>query len=300
MLKRSRTSLVGATIGNYEIVDKLGEGGMGTVYLARHPQIGKRVAVKVLHEEFSANEDVVTRFFNEAKAVNEIGHPNIVDVIDFGVVEQERGPGLVYFIMEYLEGESLATTIGREGALAPDRAVRIARQVAAALAASHAKGIVHRDLKPDNIVMVRRAGTDETAKVLDFGIAKLTGGQSGSQRTRTGIVMGTPAYMSPEQCEGKADLDHRADVYALGVVLYEMLTGKPPFVGTGYGEVLLQHLTRQPAPITTRRSGVSIHLDAVVNHALRKDPQARFASMEAFDKALVDPVAFVTERGGVE
>src|SRR5262245_35210828 len=140
------SSLIGATIGNYRVVAKLGEGGMGSVYLAEHPLFGKKVALKVLHEEYASNNDVVTRFFNEAKAVNDIGHPNIVDIIDYGVVQQQHGPGFVYFIMEFLAGESLASLLAREAPLPPERALIIAQQVADALAASHTKGIIHRDL----------------------------------------------------------------------------------------------------------------------------------------------------------
>src|SRR5688572_21028231 len=150
-------SLIGATIGTYKVVAKLGEGGMGAVYLAEHPLIGKKVALKVLHEEYSANQEVITRFFNEAKAVNDIGHPNIVDIIDYGVVQTPGGVGFVYFIMEFLGGEALSTIIQREAPLPPERALHIAAQVADALAASHQKGIVHRDLKPDNIFLLQRA-----------------------------------------------------------------------------------------------------------------------------------------------
>src|SRR5688572_303669 len=202
-------SLIGATIGNYKVVAKLGEGGMGSVYLAEHPLIGKKVALKVLHEEYSANNEVVGRFFNEAKAVNDIGHPNIVDIIDYGVVQTPTGPGFVYFIMEFLAGDALSTLIQRESPVPPERALHIASQVADCLSASHAKGIIHRDLKPDNIFLIQRQREKDFVKVLDFGIAKLTNNDGKSSRTRTGIVMGTPAYMSPEQCEGRGNIDHR-------------------------------------------------------------------------------------------
>ncbi|HEY0194427.1 MAG TPA: serine/threonine-protein kinase, partial [Kofleriaceae bacterium] len=209
------------------MTEKLGEGGMGSVYLALHPHIGKKVALKVLHSELSNNQDVATRFFNEAKAVNDIGHPNIVDIVDFGIIQAGAGHDqLVYFIMEYLAGVTLSQLIRSEAPLPPERALTIGLQVADALSASHKCGIVHRDLKPDNIILIQRGRERDFVKLLDFGIAKLTGGDAmGSHRTRTGIVMGTPAYMSPEQCEGKDTVDHRTDVYALGIVLYEMLTG---------------------------------------------------------------------------
>jgi serine/threonine-protein kinase len=296
----AQSSLIGATIGNYRVVSKLGEGGMGSVYLAEHPLIGKKVALKVLHEEYSSNQDVVSRFFNEAKAVNDIQHPNIVDIIDYGVVQTQQGPGFVYFIMEFLGGESLASCIQRESPMQPDRVFQIGMQVADALAASHAKGIIHRDLKPDNIYLITRGREKDFVKVLDFGIAKLTGDQPGSRRTRTGIVMGTPAYMSPEQCEGKGNIDARTDVYALGIVLYEMITGHVPFGGEGYGEVLVQHLTKRPARPTTARGAVPPHVEAVIMKSLEKKREDRFQTMEDFIEALKDPQAYIDARGGLD
>mgnify|MGYP001605623862 FL=1 len=214
-------TLIGRQFGNYVVTQKLGEGGMGSVYLAEHPTIGKKVALKVLHAEFASNQDVATRFFNEAKAVNDIQHPNIVDVVDYGVIQdQATGQSLVYFIMEFLAGVSLAELIRREAPMAPDRALSICIQIADALSASHARGIVHRDLKPDNVILIQRGRERDFVKVLDFGIAKLTGDQAGSRRTRTGIVMGTLSYMSPEQCEGRGSIDHRTDIYALGILVY--------------------------------------------------------------------------------
>ncbi len=296
----SGSSLIGATIGNYRVVAKLGEGGMGSVYLAEHPLIGKKVALKVLHDEYSANQDVVGRFFNEAKAVNDIQHPNIVDIIDYGVVQTQTGPGFVYFIMEFLGGESLGSCIQRESPMPPDRAFAICMQVADALAASHAKGIIHRDLKPDNIYLITRGREKDFVKVLDFGIAKLTGDAPGSRRTRTGIVMGTPAYMSPEQCEGKGNIDARTDVYALGIVLYEMITGAVPFAGEGYGEVLVQHLTKRPARPTTARGTVAPHVEAVIMKSLEKKRDDRFQTMEDFILALGDPQGYIDTHGGLE
>jgi serine/threonine protein kinase len=293
--------LIGANVGNYQVQRKLGEGGMGAVYLAVHPKIGKRVALKVLHPEFSSNEDVISRFFNEAKAVNDIQHPNIVDIIDYGTMQ---APGLghqvVYFIMEFLGGESLAKIIHDQSPLAPERAQAIALQIADALGASHRHGIVHRDLKPDNVMIAPRRDGRDFVKVLDFGIAKLTGDQQGSRRTRTGIVMGTPAYMSPEQCEGRGLIDHRTDIYALGILLYEMLAGRVPFQGEGYGEVLVQHMTQVPVKPSTIRGVLNPHLEAVCMKALEKRPDNRFASMDDFMQALADPVSYVEGHGGLE
>ncbi|HWO22432.1 MAG TPA: serine/threonine-protein kinase [Kofleriaceae bacterium] len=291
--------LIGQTIGNYLVTQKLGEGGMGAVYLAEHPSIGKKVALKVLHNEFSTNQEIAARFFNEAKAVNDIGHPNIVDIVDFGIIQ--AGPNreqLVYFIMEYLGGLTLSQAIRSEAPLPPERALGIALQVADALAASHKCGIVHRDLKPDNIILMQRGRERDFVKLLDFGIAKLTNDQPGSRRTRTGIVMGTPAYMSPEQCEGRGNIDHRTDIYALGIVLYEMLTGRVPFVGEGYGEVLVQHLTQPPVPPSQYRM-MNPHLEAVVMKALEKRADLRYPTMDEMMHAMADPVGYVEAHGGI-
>src|SRR5688572_28242511 len=292
--------LIGQTIGNYLVTQKLGEGGMGSVYLAEHPSIGKKVALKVLHSEFSTNQEVATRFFNEAKAVNDIGHPNIVDIIDFGIIQAGfNREQLVYFIMEYLGGLTLAQVIRAESPLAPERALAIALQVADALSASHRCGIVHRDLKPDNIILMQRGRERDFVKLLDFGIAKLTSDQPGSRRTRTGIVMGTPAYMSPEQCEGRGNIDHRTDCYALGIVLYEMITGRVPFIGEGYGEVLVQHLTQAPVAPSTIRGLIPPHVEQIVMKALEKRPEMRYPTMDEMMRGLADPVGYVEANGGI-
>jgi eukaryotic-like serine/threonine-protein kinase len=295
--------LIGQTVGNYLVTQKLGEGGMGAVYLAEHPTIGKKVALKVLHAEFSQNPEVAERFFGEAKAVNAIQHPNIVDIVDYGVLQTgNRGPDgadqLVYFIMEYLAGQTLAQVIRTEAPLPPERALTIALQVADALAASHKCNIVHRDLKPDNIILSTRGREHDFVKLLDFGIAKLTNDSRGSHRTRTGLVLGTPAYMSPEQCEGRANVDHRTDIYALGICLYEMLVGRVPFIGEGYGEILVQHLTQRPIEPSRYRM-MSPHVEAVVLKALEKRPEMRYPTMDEMIRALADPVGYVEAHGGV-
>ena len=293
--------LIGQTVGNYLVKQRLGEGGMGAVYLAEHPTIGKKVALKVLHAEFATNTEVVERFFNEAKAVNSIAHPNIVDIVDYGVIQTgPRGSDqLVYFIMEYLSGQTLAQVIRGEAPLPPERALTIALQVADALAASHRAGIVHRDLKPDNIILGQRGREQDFVKLLDFGIAKLTSdGRTGS-RTRTGLVLGTPAYMSPEQCEGSAKVDHRTDIYALGICLYEMLVGRVPFIGEGYGEILVQHLTQKPIEPSRYRM-MSPHVEQVVLKALEKRPEMRYPNMDEMIRAMADPVGYVESHGGVQ
>jgi serine/threonine-protein kinase len=274
--------VIGATIGNYRVVAKLGEGGMGAVYLAEHPLIGKKVALKVMRE---GNPDAAERFFNEARAVNAIGHPNIVDILDYGVVGKS-----VYLIMELLVGESLAALLAREGPLPVERALPIAVQIADALAACHQKGVIHRDLKPDNVFLL----ANDRVKLLDFGIAKLT---SGARReTGKGMVIGTPAYMSPEQCEGRRDIDARADIYALGILTYEMVTGAVPFIGDGYGDVLNQHITRPPLPPSAVRRLIPGPVEAIVLQALEKRRENRFASMEELGAALRDPTGFSERR----
>jgi serine/threonine-protein kinase len=267
---------LGQTIGNYRITAKLGEGGMGAVYRAEHPIIGRKVALKVVHPQFARNAEVVARFINEATAISRIGHEHIVEVTDLG-----RTPaGDLYFVMEYLEGRSLAELVAREAPLPPARALAIAAQIADALAASHAHGVIHRDLKPDNIFLVARGPDPDFVKVLDFGLAKLMNADGpATWESRAGIVMGTPYYMSPEQCRGESVIDHRADVYALGVVLFEMLTGKQPFTGEGCGEVLLKQVSMRPPLARSLVPELPAALEAVLQRALAKRPDERFATM---------------------
>jgi hypothetical protein len=290
--------VIGRAIGNYVVRRLLGQGGMGSVYFAEHPTIGKRVALKVLHAEFAVQPEIVNRFFNEAKSVNDIQHPNIVDIIDFGTLPpiSPNDPPFVYFFMEYIEGTSVTDLIAREGPLPPARALAIALQIADALAASHHKGIVHRDLKSDNVMLLRR-GQHDFVKLLDFGIAKMTGNATSSQRTRTGIVMGTPQYMSPEQCEGRSSIDHRTDIYALGILLYQMLTGRVPFVGANFGEVLVQQMAFPPLAPSLIVPQISPHLEQVVLKALEKRQEHRYARMDDMILALRDPVQYVEAQG---
>jgi serine/threonine-protein kinase len=290
-------SLIGKKVGNYEIKQKLGEGGMGAVYLGEHPLIGKKVAIKVLLEEFATNEQVVTRFFNEAKAVNDIGHPNIVDIIDFGKMPSDSGAEMVYFVMELLDGESLSHRIQRQP-LSIEETLHVIEQCCTALSASHAKGIVHRDLKPDNLYLCPR-GTDKNfVKILDFGIAKLTGaGQAGS-KTRTGSVIGTPYYMSPEQCAGRGHIDHRSDIYSLGCVMYELCTGRLPFPGEGFGDILVAQLTKQPDAPTAVRPDFPPAIEKIILKAMEKERDNRFQSMDEFAAAVRDPSAHAAGRTG--
>ncbi len=244
--------MIGEQFGNYRAVSLLGEGGMGAVYLAEHPGIGRRVAVKVLHKNYIRDEGLLTRILNEPRAANANRHPNIIEILDSGTIAD----GTPFLVMELLEGESLGTRLRRVGALPIPTAVEFAYQTASALGAAHKKGIVHRDLKPDNLFVIPdpHEPERERIKVLDFGIAKLQQGATGdSVKTRTGTLMGTPVYMSPEQCRGTRAVDHRSDIYSLGIIMFAMLAGRPPFVSEGFGELVNMHLNvAAPAPSSQR------------------------------------------------
>jgi serine/threonine protein kinase len=257
------------------------------VYLALHPIMGRKAAIKVLKPELARDESLVTRFFNEARAANAIRHPNIIDIIDVGLLPDDNVP---YMLMEFLEGESLATRLERSRILEVGTAVEIASQTASALAAAHSKGIVHRDLKPDNLFLVpdEMVTNGERVKVLDFGIAKLRDDMRGSSmKTRTGAIMGTASYMSPEQCQGLIEkLDHRTDVYALGIILYEMLCGGPPFISEGFGDIIIMHVMKEPEPPQNKNPAVPDAVSEAILRALAKNPDDRFQSMIDFQTAL--------------
>jgi eukaryotic-like serine/threonine-protein kinase len=276
--------MIGGSIGSYQILRELGAGGMGTVYLAQHQVIGRLAAIKLLLPALSMNEEMVARMFNEARATALIRHPGLVDVYDFG----RLADGRAFIVMEYLDGESLAARLAR-GRLPAELACVLARQVAAAVGAAHATGIVHRDLKPDNIYIVADDEIDAgvRARVLDFGIAKLSDVLAGGgHHTRTGSLLGTPAYMSPEQCRGAGAVDARTDVYSLGCILFEMLTGRRPFAFEGLGEIIVAHL-HEPPPVASRiEPSVPAWLDPVLARLLAKDPAARYPSMEEVALAL--------------
>jgi tRNA A-37 threonylcarbamoyl transferase component Bud32 len=275
---------VADVVGSYRIIGKIGEGGMGAVYVAEHTLIGRQAAIKVLQREMSHRQDLVTRFFNEARAATAVKHPGIVEIYDFGY----HTDGSAYIVMEYLEGETLAARLRRARTLPAARAAALGRQVAGALGAAHARGIIHRDLKPDNIFIVRDpdVADGERTKILDFGIAKLAAGDhAGMSKTRTGEVMGTPAYMSPEQSKGAGNVDVRTDLYALGCILFEMVCGRPPFVAEGGGEVMAQHIYA-PVPAPSSIAPVAPQLEQFLLRALAKDPAQRFQSAEEMSAAL--------------
>ena len=282
-------SLLGVVLaGRYEVLRRIGEGGMGAVYEAKHALIGKRVAVKVLLEKFHAQRDFVERLLQEARLASSIGHENIVDVTDFGTTDDGRS----FVVMEFLDGESLASLAIREAPLPIERSLRIARQVASALGAAHAKGIFHRDVKPENIYLVQRGDAD-FVKVVDFGISKAVkpGGDEGPETyrlTHTGLLLGTPLYMSPEQARGSEDLDHRVDIWALGVLLYECLTGEVPFRANNYLQIISQVLTHEPMPPSQLRPelGIPDAVEAVVMRAMDKDRTRRYQTMAELERDL--------------
>jgi serine/threonine protein kinase len=272
--------VAGDRIGAYEIVRYLGGGGMGEVYLACHIHIGRQAAIKVLLPELSTNVDVVSRFFNEARATALLRHPSIVEILDCDV----HPSGRAYIVMEFMQGESLGECLGRIGSFGdrPDTALAITGQIARALVAAHAKGIVHRDLKPDNVFL---ASTPEgeapvRVKILDFGIAKLMGdGAPTTRMTSTGTLVGTPLYMSPEQCRGSGRIDHRTDIYSLGCVLFELMSGRPPFIREGAGDLIIVHVSEDPPPLSSLVPSSPAPLGDLVRRMLEKDPDRRPQSM---------------------
>ncbi|HRI51347.1 MAG TPA: serine/threonine-protein kinase [Pseudomonadota bacterium] len=269
------TSLIGQRIGGYRVVRLLGQGGMGEVYEAVHDHLGQRAVVKTLRSELSHSQLYVQRFFTEARAASLAQHPGMVQVFDFGQLPDRT----LYILMEFLAGETLADRMAR-GPLGETTALRLTRQLASAVAAAHECGIVHRDLKPANVFVVPdpEAPGGERIKILDFGLAKLTDaalGGEGPLSTASGTVMGTPVYMSPEQCRGLAYTNGQTDVYALGVMLFEMLSGKPPFWADTVGDIVAMHLTKPPPPIRDTAPSTTAGVAALIPSMLAKEPAKR-------------------------
>ncbi len=258
----------GFIVGEYKIDQKIGEGGMGVVYSATHPMIGKRAAIKVISGELGTDPVLVQRFVQEARSVNQIGHPNIVDVFAFGKLADGRN----YFVMEYLQGESLRGRLTRAFMSTSD-AVQILDEIAGALEAAHEKNIVHRDLKPDNVFLANVRGNYIIVKLLDFGIAKLAT-DGGIAKTHTGEMMGTPGYLSPEQARGK-NVDYRTDIYALGCMMYEMITGRVPFQGESPMDIVMMHITTPPAKPSIYKPDIAPLLEQLILEMLDKEPDKR-------------------------
>ncbi|XXY48985.1 serine/threonine-protein kinase [Sorangium sp. So ce269] len=273
----------GAMIGEYRVDRMLGAGTFGDVYAGEHPLIGKRVAIKVLNRRFASDPTVVSRFVGEARAVNRIRHRNIIDIFSFGVIDERH-----YFVMELLDGLTLGALIRREGRLSPGRAASLLEGIADALDAAHAAGITHRDLKPENIFVATEKGGRYSPKLLDFGVAKLAD-EALAHKTATGVAVGTPAYMSPEQVRGKA-VDHRSDIYALGVIAHEMLTGTLLFQADSAMDVMMMHLLNEPPRASSVRADLPPELDAPVLAMLAKRAQERPPSAGAAVQAFVEQV----------
>jgi tRNA A-37 threonylcarbamoyl transferase component Bud32 len=277
--------LIGVVLSDrYRIIRKLGEGGMGAVYQAEHALIEKRIALKVLFPELTRRTDLVARFLQEAKSASRIGHENVIDISDFG----QSPEGLVYIAMEYLDGHDLGHLIKTSGPQPWPRARPILMQIAKALRAAHEHGIIHRDMKPENVFLIQREGRPDFVKVLDFGIAKSVNEDGDAPRlTQAGMIFGTPEYMSPEQAQGQMP-DHRVDVYALGCLMYHLLTGSVPFTADNFMGILTKHMLEPVVPLRQRSPalGIPADVEAVCMRALEKDRDKRWQDMDQFYRAL--------------
>ncbi len=278
--------LIGSVVQErYRVLSRIGQGGMGVVYEVEHVLIGRRLALKRLDPLLARNPDVLMRFQREARAAAAIGDEHIVEVSDMGRLQD----GSPYIVMELMEGSDLGHELEKNGPLPISRAVRIAKECCSALGAAHAKGIIHRDVKPDNIFLTTVRDNPDFVKILDFGISKLTEAALGigdSSMTKTGTAMGTPYYMSPEQVRGERSLDARTDVYAMGVVLFQMLSGRVPFDAASYPALVIKIVSEPPPSLLSLRTDIPASLDQVVQKAMAKEPADRFGSMEEFADAL--------------
>lgn len=271
--------------GKYRIIRLIGEGGMGAVYEGENTRIHRRVAIKVLHAGVAETTEAVQRFEREAQAAGRIGSEHIVEVLDLG----NLATGDRYMVMEFMDGDSLSKRIQNKGRIVPTELYPIAHQLLAALNAAHTAGIIHRDLKPDNVYLLKaRSGVADFVKLLDFGISKFNqlSGDSGFSMTRTGAVMGTPYYMAPEQAKGAKDMDHRVDLYATGVILYEAVTGQVPFNADTFNELLFKIVLEEPRPIHQLVPEIDPNFAAIINKAMARDPATRFQSAKEFQETL--------------
>lgn len=284
-------ALIGQTIADrYLVKSLLGEGGMGAVFLAEHVMMKKPVALKVLHGELSSNQEIVARFQREARAAAAINHPNICAATDFGRLD--GGSGAFFLVMEYLDGRTLESVLRARKRLTPARAIHIVDQILSVLELAHSKGIVHRDLKPENVMLVDWDGQDDVVKIMDFGIASMRQGDEDedTRLTRAGVAYGTPTYMSPEQVAGQQDIDGRADIYTLGAMFFEMLTGQPPFDGKSITALMSQHLTKAPPTMSEMPAAPQFapELEAIVKKMLEKEREDRFQDASSLRQALDD------------
>src|SRR5690554_3145626 len=290
-------NLVGQSLfGEYTITRKLGEGGMGAVYLAQQDSIDQKIAVKVLHEHSAESDELIQRFHREARVVSMLTHPNIIRVFIFGRTEG----GLLYLAMEYVEGESLRDRMGSQP-MEEIQAIKLMKQLCSGLSEAHDLGIIHRDLKPDNVLLTNFRGESNFVKILDFGIAKLNeadGKPEQQKLTQAGIVYGTPEYLSPEQAQA-LELDHRTDIYSLGVMLFELITGRVPFQGATPVQILTAHVfTEPPVPSTVAPHPVAPTMERIIMRALSKDPADRFEdAMSMFEALVAREQEIIRERG---
>jgi serine/threonine-protein kinase len=282
MRERDDAALVGTVLqDSYRLTRLIGAGGMGAVYEGVQLRLNKRVAVKLMMKELAANQEALARFRREAEVTSHLGHPHIVNVFDFGTTPA----GASYLVMEYLEGEDLDHRLRRAGQQSLAATTHVVKQVASALAATHAKGVVHRDLKPANLFVLEVEGETDFVKVVDFGISKVRAATT--KLTGASAVMGTPNYMSPEQARGQIDeIDHRTDQWSLACIAYEMLTGRGPFVGESAASLLYQVIHEEPPPIAKRARGIPAEVEKVIRRGLAKKMDDRYPSVTAFARAL--------------
>ena len=277
----NQDALLGSVLDKrYRIIDRIGEGGMGKVYKAQHIILDKPFAIKVLNPELAQREDSIKRFINEARLTSKIGHPNIIEVTDFG----KTPGGSFYFVMEYVSGKTLFDLLNSKKTIPIKETIEIITQCADALYAAHQAGIVHRDLKPDNIMLVVKGDGSYFAKILDFGISKIIG-EASTRLTSSGVIIGTPEYMSPEQAS-QENTDHRTDIYSLGVIMYQMLTGSLPFYSTNPLNLLMMHKTKSPKPMKSFNPNIPTALENICMKCLSKNPQDRYPNMKELIDAL--------------
>jgi serine/threonine protein kinase len=297
VLKETGDKLVGRTLAEkYRIEERISEGGMGTVYRATHVLMDKTVAIKILHASLAADDKIVARFSREARAASRISHPHALNVTDFGESE-----GVVFLVMEYLRGVTLKEAVHTDSPMSLPRVVEIMRQVTGALEAAHAEGVVHRDLKSDNIMLIDVGNnTGDWAKVLDFGIAKIQEpvGQDPAL-TAPNLIIGTPQYMSPEQCSQASEIDSRSDIYSLGIIIYEMLVGHVPFTGESPTAIMMKHLQEPPPSVLVERQDLPAEVGEVVERALAKNPDDRYQTASELSMSLMAAAEAQTKDAAV-
>jgi eukaryotic-like serine/threonine-protein kinase len=276
-------ALAARKLGQYELKRRLGQGGMGEVYLAEHVLLRRPCAVKVIRPAQAGDPTTLERFLREVQVTATLTHPNTIQVFDYGQTDD----GTVFYVMEYLTGLSLQELVARHGPMPAHRAISVLRQLCGALAEAHAIGLIHRDLKPSNVILCSRGGRYDVAKLLDFGLVRMQAtGDLGADLTRQGLIFGTPSYMSPEQATGQKHLDARSDIYSLGAMGHFLVTGEPPFVRNSVVQTLAAHISDPPPPLRSRRAGLPEDLEAIVLRCLAKDPGHRFADVATLDQAL--------------